>query len=89
MHVVPSPGIQGLNKWESAKRKYDRTSDRLLIYSMSVEYGVLLLALLGDPNGHDKLTKGAAAQERRQTWENLAHAHQKDGDLPEGTISDQ
>lgn len=63
-----------------------------MIYSIDTEhplkYGVLLLALLGDPGGHDRLIKGAAAQERREIWEDLAYAHQKNGDLPEGTITE-
>jgi hypothetical protein len=53
-----------------------------------LKYGVLLLALLGDPGGHAKLINGAEAQEKRQLWENLAFAHQRDGDLPVGTIAE-
>ena len=92
MHVVPSPGLPDHWKWENARSPYQRTSDRLMIYSIDTEhplkYGVLLLALLGDPGGHDRLIKGAAAQERREIWEDLAYAHQKNGDLPEGTITE-
>lgn len=91
MHVVPSPSQPGTHKWEAARTPHHRTSDRLLVYSMDKEhplrYGVLLLALLGDPGGHAKLIKGAQAQEMRELWDDLAYAHQTDGDLPEGTIT--
>lgn len=92
MHVVPSPHLPGLEKWEKTRNPYYRTSDRLLIYSMDeqrpLKYGILLLALLGDPGGHDKLIRGAEAQEKRELWEDLAYAHQKDGDLPEGSVTE-
>ncbi len=92
VHVVPSPHLAGHEKWENASSAFNRTSDRLMIYSVSEEhpfkYGVLLLALLGDPGGHDKLIKGAAAQENRQLWEDLAYAHQSSGDMPTGTVTE-
>lgn len=92
VHVAPSPHIEGHEKWEKTHSAFNRTSDRLMIYSMDEDqpfkYGVLLLALLGDPGGHDKLIKGAAAQERRELWEDLAYAHQKDGDMPTGTVTE-
>ena len=92
MHMVPSPDQPGHAKWENARSTIQRTSDRLLVYSMDpvhpLKYGVLLLALLGDPGGHDRLVKGATAQERRELWEDLAYAHQTDGDMPDGTITE-
>lgn len=63
-----------------------------MVYSFNeakpFEYGILLLAMLGDPGGHNKLIRGAAAQERRQLWENFAYAHQREGDLPADTETD-
>ena len=92
VHVIPSSGQEGYEKWERNSIARNRTSDRLMIYSLSeakpFEYGILLLALLGDPGGHDRLIRGAAAQERRQLWEDLAYAHQSSGDLPSGTETD-
>lgn len=90
MHIAPSDA-QALERWDRTPRAYLRQSDRLLVLSMNeenpVKYGVLLLALLGDPGGHDLLIKGAAAQERRETWEGLAEAHQVKGTVPEGTVT--
>lgn len=92
MHVTPSPGQPGMAKWEGTQNPFHRTSDRILVYSLDKEYplryGVLLLALLGDPGGHERLIKGAQAQEMRELWDDLAYAHQIDGDLPEGTVSE-
>lgn len=48
---------------------------------------MLMLALLGDPGGHDKLIKGVAAAQRRNDYERFAFTHQHTGELPPGTES--
>lgn len=94
LHMAPDPSTtseEDLLKWEKTSNSYYRTSDRLLVYSMSQEkplqYGMLLLALL-DPKGHDMLTKGVAASERRSLWEDLAYTHQMSGNMPDGTLTE-
>ena len=66
MDVVPSPDQSGHAKWENARATMQRTSDRLLVYSINPEhplkYGVLMLAVLGDPGGHDRIQRGLASQ---------------------------
>ncbi len=91
-HVHMAPESQeDLERWDRAQNPYRRTSDRLLIYSMDQErpmrYGILLLAFLV-PNGHDLLTKGQSAAQRRQDWEDIAYTHQISGSMPPGTITE-
>lgn len=79
-----------LATWDRAQKVYDRTSDRLLVYSMDQDlptrYGILLLAFL-TPNGHQLLTQGPSASQRREDWENIAYSHQINGFMPPGTQS--
>lgn len=78
-------------RWDRIQDAYRRTSDRLLVYSMDSEmptrYGILLLAFLM-PNGHDLLTYGVNAAQRRADWEDIAYTHQMTGNLPPGSISE-
>lgn len=87
-----APDIEdALDAWESAKRTIDRTSNRLLIYSMDKDqpqrYGILLLAFLA-PEGHKMLTQGVNALVRHQLWEDIAYTHQMSGKMPTGTITE-
>lgn len=89
LHVVPDEDSpEELRKWDLARKSYDRTSDRLIIYSMEknnpMKYGMLLLAFL-DPKGHDRLTKGPNAAVQREAWEIIAYTHQISGNMPCGT----
>lgn len=62
----------------------------MLVYSMDHafpdKHGILLLAFLS-PNGHDLLTKGPNAAQRRDDWEDIAYTHQMTGNMPPGTFS--
>lgn len=90
LHMSPEAEMD-LGRWDRQENIYYRTSDRLLVYSMDqdipMRYGVLLLAFL-TPNGHDLLTKGPNAAQRRDDWENIAYTHQQIGQMPEGTITE-
>jgi hypothetical protein len=46
-----------------------------------IQYGILLLAFF-IPNGHDRLTKGVNAAQRRADWEDIAYTHQQTGQMP-------
>lgn len=91
-HVHMAPDVQEEQaQWDRIRDSYRRTSDRLLVYSMDSEmptrYGILLLAFL-TPNGHDLLTYGANAAQRRADWEDIAYTHQMTGNLPPGSITE-
>jgi len=90
MHMAPE-SEEDQQRWDRARTPYHRTSDRLLVYSMDqerpVQYGILLLAFL-TPNGHDLLTKGVNAAQRRSDWEDIAYTHQTNGAMPPGTVSE-
>lgn len=89
VHMAPEADAD-IDIWDGAKKTYDRTSNRLLVYSMDKElptrYGILLLAFLA-PKGHELLTKGVNASQRREDWENIAYSHQMNGYMPPGTVS--
>lgn len=89
VHMAPVEPKE-IEKWDNAKNAFNRTSDRLLVYSLDQEmperYGILLLAFL-TPNGHDLLIKGPNAAQRREDWENIAYTHQFAGNLPPGSFS--
>ena len=91
MHMAPE-SENDLRRWDRELRPYHRTSDRLLVYSMAderpMQYGILLLAFL-TPNGHNLLTKGPNAAQRRDDWENIAYTHQATGQMPAGTFTEQ
>lgn len=78
-----------MQRWDNQRNPYNRTSDRLLVYSMDqenpIEYGILLLSFLV-PNGHELLIKGASALQRRSDWEDIAYTHQTNGNVPPGTV---
>lgn len=80
-----------IRQWDRERNAYHRTSDRLVVYSMDkgcpIKYGILLLAFLA-PHGHNLLTKGPNAAQRREDWENIAYTHQETGEMPEGTITE-
>lgn len=82
LHLAPASEAE-LLKWEKKTESFHRTSDRIIVYSMSKEhplkYGILLLEFL-DPNGHAKLKSGPSAE-----WERLAELHQRTGTLPIGS----
>jgi hypothetical protein len=90
MHMAPDAENE-LKRWDRKKNAYHRTSDRLIVYSMEqknpIPYGILLLAFL-TPNGHDLLTKGVNAAQRRADWEDIAYTHQLTGQMPPGTITE-
>lgn len=90
VHMAPDTTAEQI-RWDRIQHAYRRTSDRLLVYSMDSEvptrYGILLLAFL-TPNGHDLLTYGASAAQRRDDWEDIAYTHQMTGNLPPGSISE-
>lgn len=95
MHFAPDEKTSSedeLNNWQTTSNAYYRTSDRLIVYSMAkdypVKYGLLLLAFL-DPKGHNLLTKGPNASERRENWENIAYTHQASGNMPDGTTTER
>lgn len=94
LHVVPSLEVAGkaaLLKWEQTGNPFHRTSDRLLIYSLSQDaplvHGLFLIALLGDPGGHQRAFDGATAAGLRELWEDLAYSHQMAGALPSGALT--
>jgi len=80
LHMVPSTNPAEEATWLATSRAFDRTSDRLIIYSLDkaapLKYGMYLLDLLGDPGAHAKAFTGAQAQERREIWEDIAWNHQ-------------
>lgn len=91
-HLHMSPKSEAdLWKWDIANSAYNRTSDRLLVYSMDKEkpmrFGLLLLAFLA-PDGHYRLINGPSAAQRREDWENIAYTHQMSGNMPDGTITE-
>lgn len=92
VHMAPDSNTakeQEMQRWDEKERPYDRTSNRLLVYSMDqenpIKYGILLLSFLV-PNGHELLTKGPNASQRREDWENIAYTHQMTGNVPPGTV---
>lgn len=94
LHFAPDENTSTkaeLQRWQQTSNDYHRTSDRLIVYSMAkdqpIKYGILLLAFL-DPKGHDLLTSGPGAAERRENWENIAYTHQVSGNMPDGTITE-
>ena len=89
VHMAPETDAE-IDAWDGARKAYDRTSNRLLVYSMDQDlptrYGILLLAFLA-PKGHELLTKGSSASQRREDWENIAYSHQISGFMPPGTVT--
>lgn len=90
LHMAPDEA-KDLALWDKAKKAYDRTSDRLIVYSLAndqpLTHGILLLAFLS-PKGHQLLTQGASALERQARWEDIAYTHQIRGTVPPGTITE-
>lgn len=67
---------------------FDRTSDRLMVYSLaedSPKYGCLILGIFGDPGGHRIFDP--SYDKIRPKWEIASEKHQKDGLLPVDTVS--
>ncbi|WP_336695662.1 hypothetical protein [Delftia acidovorans] len=94
LHMAPSekePDKSKLARWLRTEEAYYRTSDRLVIYSLDKkhphQHGMLILDLVGDPDGHKICFEQPSSPILLQKWEDLAYTHQVAGYLPNGSVT--